>query len=437
MTDPQQVHDVTGIGFGPSNLALAIALREKAQQGASVLDAVFLESKPAFAWHPDMLLDNSDMQVSFIKDLVTLRNPASPFSFLSYLHAKGRLERFVNRKSFFPSRHEFNDYFAWAAEQMGGICAYDQHVIGVEPVQARGGSVDLLAVIAQDSKGEQTRRLTRNLVLAVGGKPSVPEVFAEVQDTAGVVHSSAYLSTVKPRLAAADKPMKIAVIGSGQSSAEIFNDLANDPARPEVDFIFRSHALKPSDDSPFVNEIFNADFTSYVYQQPPARRRALMEEYSNTNYSVVDGDLIAQIYGLFYEQDVTGGSAYGLLRSTQVTAAKAQGEKIALTLCPTHGGNAETRSYDLVVLATGYQRRIGETLLCGLNDYVSGRETGRTYQIATAESFHPRIFLQGYCEETHGLSDTLLSVLAVRVDEIANELLAPRQDTEARLTAAE
>lgn len=437
MTDPQKVHDVTGIGFGPSNLALAIALRERAQQGTPELDAVFLETKPSFAWHPDMLLDNSDMQVSFIKDLVTLRNPASPFSFLSYLHAKGRLERFLNRKSFFPSRQEFNDYFAWAAAQMGGICNYDQRVVGAEPVAARDGSVNLLAVVSENSKGEQTRRLTRNLVLAVGGKPSVPEVFSNVKNEPEVVHSSAYLGTVKPRLAAADKPMKIAVIGSGQSGAEIFNDLANDPARPDVDFIFRSHALKPSDDSPFVNEIFNADFTSYVYQQPPARRRALMDEYSSTNYSVVDGDLIEQIYGLFYEQEVTGGNAYGLLRSTQVTAAKAEGMKIALTLCPAHGGASETRSYDLVVLATGYQRRIGETLLAGLNEYISGREAGRTYQIATTDAFHPRIFLQGYCEETHGLSDTLLSVLAVRADEIAGELLSPRQDAETQLAAAE
>ncbi|MGR3759136.1 lysine N(6)-hydroxylase/L-ornithine N(5)-oxygenase family protein [Roseobacteraceae bacterium NS-SX3] len=437
MTDPRKIHDVTGAGFGPSNLALAIALQERAQKGAPVLDAVFLEAKPAFAWHPDMLLDNSDMQVSFIKDLVTLRNPASPFSFLSYLHAKGRLERFINRKSFFPSRHEFNDYFAWAAAQLGGICAYDQRVVGAEPVLARDGSVDLLAVISENSKGEQTRRLTRDLVLAIGGKPSVPEVFAGVQEVPEVVHSSAYLSAVKPRLAATENPLRIAVIGSGQSGAEIFHDLANDPARPEVDFIFRSHALKPSDDSPFVNEIFNADFTSYVYQQPPAQRRVLMDEYSNTNYSVVDGDLIAQIYGLFYEQEVTGGSAYGLLRSTQVTAAEAEGGKVALTLCPAHGGSAETRSYDLVVLATGYQRRLGETLLAGLNDYISGPEAGRTYQIGTADGFRPRIFLQGYCEETHGLSDTLLSVLAVRVDEIAGELLAPRRDPETRLTAAE
>ncbi|NIZ12303.1 lysine N(6)-hydroxylase/L-ornithine N(5)-oxygenase family protein [Phaeobacter sp. HF9A] len=437
MTNPQHIHDVTGVGFGPSNLALAIALQERAQRGARTLDAIFLEAKPAFAWHPDMLLENSDMQVSFIKDLVTLRNPASRFSFLSYLSAKGRLERFVNRKSFFPSRHEFNDYFAWAAAQMEGICTYDQRVVGAEPVRGPDGSVDLLAVISQDSSGAQTRRLTRDLVLAIGGKPSVPEVFAEVQHLLEVVHSSAYLSTVKPRLAAAKRPLKVAVIGSGQSGAEIFYDLANDPTRPEVDFIFRSHALKPSDDSPFVNEIFNADFTSYVYRQPAPQRRALMEEYANTNYSVVDGDLIAQIYGLFYEQDVTGGDAYGLLRSTRVSAAEASDGKIRLMLCPADGGGPESRDYDLVVLATGYQRRLGETLLAGLHDHITGAETGRTYQIGTAEGFSPRIFLQGYCEDTHGLSDTLLSVLAVRVDEIAGELLCPRPDRSAQLTAAE
>ena len=33
-----------------------------------------------------MLLEDATMQVSFLKDLVTLRNPASEYGFLSYLH---------------------------------------------------------------------------------------------------------------------------------------------------------------------------------------------------------------------------------------------------------------------------------------------------------------------------------------------------------------
>ncbi|MFN7053210.1 MAG: SidA/IucD/PvdA family monooxygenase, partial [Gemmobacter sp.] len=85
MTD--RIHDLIGIGFGPSNLALAIALRER----QSPLDALFLEAQPAFAWHPGMMIPGADMQVSFLKDLVSLRDPTSGFSFLSYLHEKGRL----------------------------------------------------------------------------------------------------------------------------------------------------------------------------------------------------------------------------------------------------------------------------------------------------------------------------------------------------------
>jgi L-lysine 6-monooxygenase (NADPH-requiring) len=43
----EHVHDLVGIGFGPSNLSLAIALREQETE----LDAVFLEKQPAFGWH--------------------------------------------------------------------------------------------------------------------------------------------------------------------------------------------------------------------------------------------------------------------------------------------------------------------------------------------------------------------------------------------------
>ncbi|MBQ3659658.1 MAG: PDZ domain-containing protein, partial [Bacteroidales bacterium] len=36
------------------------------------------------------------MQVSYLKDLATLRNPRSGFSFVSYLHDRGRLVDFIN-----------------------------------------------------------------------------------------------------------------------------------------------------------------------------------------------------------------------------------------------------------------------------------------------------------------------------------------------------
>src|SRR5687767_13997808 len=104
------VHDLVGIGFGPSNLALAIALREHNARTGNEIDAVFLEKQAAFGWHRGMLLEGTTMQVSFLKDLVTMRNPASDFSFLSYLQDKGRMLDFINHKTMFPSRLEFHDY---------------------------------------------------------------------------------------------------------------------------------------------------------------------------------------------------------------------------------------------------------------------------------------------------------------------------------------
>ncbi|MDT5138943.1 MAG: L-ornithine N5-monooxygenase, partial [Mycobacterium sp.] len=67
MSPPERT-GLLGIGFGPSNLALAIALAER---GTS---AVFAEAQPRFGWHRGMLMPGTRMQVPFLKDLVTLRN---------------------------------------------------------------------------------------------------------------------------------------------------------------------------------------------------------------------------------------------------------------------------------------------------------------------------------------------------------------------------
>ncbi|MEV0469193.1 SidA/IucD/PvdA family monooxygenase, partial [Streptomyces prunicolor] len=87
LLDSEVVHDILGIGFGPSNLALSIAVEEhnKSLPADSRLNALFLERQPRFGWHRGMLIDDATMQVSFLKDLVTLRNPTSDYSFLCFL----------------------------------------------------------------------------------------------------------------------------------------------------------------------------------------------------------------------------------------------------------------------------------------------------------------------------------------------------------------
>jgi L-ornithine N5-oxygenase len=58
-----------------------------------------------------------------------------------------------------------------------------------------------------------------------------------------------------------------------------------------------------------------------------------------------------------------------------------------------------------------------------LGDALAQGNVRRDYQLATPAHFKPRIYLQGCCEDSHGLSDTLLSVLALRSDEITASLV--------------
>lgn len=414
----QQVHDLIGIGFGPSNVALAIALEEKRGNGKP-LDALFIERQPSFAWHPHMLLDDAHMQISFMKDLATLRNPTSHFTFINYLHEKGRLPDFINMKSFFPSRHEFNDYLGWAAAQFDHACAYGEEVLDVLP-EAHSGEVISLQVRSRDAQGRVMHRRTRNLVVSVGGEANIPESFRSLREDPRVFHSSTYLRDI----ARHGDARHVAVIGSGQSAAEIFMDLQRCPGSPQVDLVMRARSIKPSDDSPFVNEIFNSDFTDHMFSRLNDERSALLNEFRHTNYSVADMELIQQIFKVLYQQRVNGGSRLRLLQRHDVCAARADDAGVHLTLWDRNAMREHTVRYDAVVLATGYSREHHKGLLAPLAQYLGRHEVDRHYRILGTPDFQPAIYLQGACEASHGLSDTLLSVTSVRSGEIGGALLS-------------
>lgn len=416
----QHTHDLIGIGFGPSNVALAIALQEHRSAHGRAPQAFFIERQPAFAWHPHMLLDQSHMQISFLKDLATLRNPQSRFTFLNYLHEQGRLPDFINLKSFYPSRHEFNDYLGWAARQFDGCCAYGEEVFEVLPEPGPGGTVERLRVRSRNAAGRVQERLARHLIVGVGGTARIPEVFRGLQGEPRVFHSSTYLRDI----ARQGDARSIAIIGAGQSAAEIFMDLQARAHAPEVDWVMRARAIRPADDSPFVNEIFNAGYTDYMFGRSGADREALLREYAHTNYAVADLELIQQVFKVFYEQRVTGGRRLRMLRQHEVRAARADGSGVFLTLFDRERGEEHTVRYDAAVLATGYERAAHRDVLAPLAEYLGDFTVGRDYRVRTAPHFKPAIFLQGACESSHGLSDTLLSVTAVRTGEIGQALAA-------------
>jgi L-ornithine N5-oxygenase len=409
------IHDLIGVGFGPSNLALAIALEENLGPGET-LNALFLEKQRNFAWHGDMMLDGTHMQISFLKDLATLRNPASPYTFVNYLHQKRRLSDFINLKTFYPSRMEFNDYLAWAAGHFASHCHYAEEVLEVLP-EKRGSEVSLLRVISRDSANEIHENLTRNLVVGIGGVPNIPDCMKHLKDDPRVFHSSSFRSAFSQQ----QKPRRIAIIGAGQSATEIFIDL-DGRADIAVDFITRARTIKPSDDSPFVNEIFNPDYTDYVFNTAEDSRAALLDEFMQTNYAAPDMALIERMFEVFYRQKVSGIDRHRFLRRHDTVEASADQAGIHLALKDLESGLVQTLTYDAVVLATGYTRQQHHGLLKDLKPYLPGMRVDRNYRLISSPQFKPAIFLQGSCEPSHGLSDTLLSITAIRTKEISDAL---------------
>lgn len=418
---PTAPHDLIGIGFGPSNLALAIALQERAEQGGRPFDALFLERQPDYSWHGNTLVAQSELQISFLKDLVTLRNPSSRFSFVNYLKAHGRLVDFINLGTFYPCRMEYNDYLRWVAQQFAEQSRYGEQVLRVEPIVEGDGRVQRLSVVSQH-QGREVQRQTRSVIVSTGGTPKIPQAFASFKDDPRVFHHARYLSAMATQPCSRGEPMRIAVVGAGQSAAEAFIDLNDSYPNVQVDMILRAAVLKPADDSPFVNEIFGPDYTDLVFNQPETERERLIREYHNTNYSVVDLDLIERIYAMLYRQKVSGVERHGFLCRRMIESATDVDGRVQLQLRDLATGSTEARRYDAVILATGYERRSHRELLAPLKDYLDDFRVDRDYQLIARPELETPVFIQGFSQHSHGLSDTLLSVLPARSGEIAAAL---------------
>ncbi|TMR17372.1 lysine N(6)-hydroxylase/L-ornithine N(5)-oxygenase family protein [Nonomuraea turkmeniaca] len=412
----EHVHDLVGIGFGPSNLALAIALKEQ----GDALDAVFLEKQPRFGWHRGMLIEGTTMQVSFLKDLATMRNPASRFSFLSYLQDRGRLADFINHKTMFPSRVEFHDYLEWAAAAFSDQVEYGAEVVAVRPV-FDGERVELCEVVARNAAGDLITRRCRHLVIATGLEPVLP---ASITPGGRVWHSGELLH----RLPELDDPKRLIVLGAGQSAAEVADHLHQTFPGAEVCAVFAKYGYTPADDSPFANRVFDPDAVNRFYTAPDDVKRMLLGYHASTNYSVVDLELIEELYRRAYQEKVRGVERLKIFNLSRLRdlAARRGGVRVEIEDLPT--GDRTTLEADVLVCATGYRSRDPLTLLGELAEHCTRLPGGspavdRDYRIVTAPNVRCGIYVQGATEPTHGLSSTLLSNTAIRAGEITRSLL--------------
>jgi lysine N6-hydroxylase len=396
-----RTYDVVGIGIGPFNLGLAALSAPLAE-----LDAVFLDAADGFGWHPGMMIEGATIQVPFLADLVTMADPTSRYSFLSYLKASGRLYPFYIRESFYPLREEYDAYCRWVAEQLGTL-RWGRTVVDLEVE----GDTYLVRAVRSDTGEEETYR-ARHVVLGTGTSPVVPPALRDVPGLA--VHSSEYLPQ-RERLRAA---RSVTVVGSGQSAAEIYRDLletvGDQPAR--LDWVTRSPRFFPMEYTKLTLEMTSPEYTDHFHSLPLETRQRLGRDQRSL-YKGISAALVDDIYDTLYRKSVRGPVPSTLLTDTEVLGARWDATTEEITLRLRHGQLDEVHEHTThaLVLATGYAARVPDFVL-GAREHLAWDDLGRfavardyTIDVAAdagqgARSVRGRVFVQNAEEHTHGIT---------------------------------
>lgn len=401
---------LAGVGIGPFNLSLAALLAPLKQ-----VDSRFFERRPAFAWHPGMMLPGTRMQTSFLKDLVTPVDPTSRYSFLAYLVAHGRFYRFLHAEFPRVRRSEFADYLRWTAEQLPNL-AFDQDVAEIDHNQH--------GFLLKLKNGDTFR--SENLVIGTGVTPYVP-TWAQIHMGPHCVHSSQYMITDHQL-----QDRHVTIIGGGQSGAEIFLDILSEVhGKPkEVTWISRRPNLEPLDETTFTNEYFTPDYVRNFYRQQDARRDRIVRSQTLAGDGVSPQTLV-ELSQYLYENDflrLKGNTHnYRIMTNREVRRMTRNTAGWQLHMHNRFNESDESIPADVVVLATGYSQATPECLKPLAERFERDSENSvqltEDYRALWDGPSDHRIYMMNAGLRTHGIADPQLSLAAWRAAVIVNSLV--------------
>ncbi|MFJ6081951.1 lysine N(6)-hydroxylase/L-ornithine N(5)-oxygenase family protein [Streptomyces sp. NPDC092369] len=421
--EPDAPRDLVGVGIGPFNLSLAALAHPLAE-----LDIAFYEQRPVFGWHSGLLIDGARVQVPFLADLVSLADPASPWSFLNHLKSRDRLFPFYFSERFHIQRAEYDAYCRWVAESLPGL-HFGHQVDAVRWNPERDVfEVDFTQLDADGEAEALGRTYARNIVLGVGSEPYVPEPLKPLVEAPAVpvVHAADYLAHRETVLAAEH----VTVVGSGQSGAEVFLDLlrARPAGREGLHWVGRTEAFAPMEYSKLGLEHFTPDYTRYFHALPEGVRDRL----GTTQWQLhkgIDADTIAAIHEELYRRTLHGGWPDAVLTpGVRVrTAGRIGATKVELHLEHVQQNTRSRLTTDAVVLATGYQERPLDRILAGIDPYLrrDSRERPRIdeqFRLVTDPAVTGSVYVQNAERHTHGVGTPDLGLAAWRSATILNSL---------------
>ncbi|NIF05203.1 SidA/IucD/PvdA family monooxygenase [Chryseobacterium sp. Tr-659] len=404
-----KIYDIIGIGIGPFNLGLA-ALLEPVES----ISALFLDQADGFDWHPGLMLDNATLQVPFMADLVTMADPKSKYSFLNFLKETDRLYKFYIREDFFILRKEYNLYCQWAADQLQS-CLFGKKVENI--IFNETEKVFIIDVL--DLKNNDVIQFhAKKIVLGTGTQPNLP-AFMENKNFPNVIHTSEYLNNKENIL----KASSVSIIGSGQSAAEIFQDLLPETEDgPFTSWFTRPDRFFPMEYSKLTLELTSPEYVDHFYNMPNSQRKAILAKQPPL-YKGINFDLINDIFDTLYGMSVGNTPLNVSLRpSCQLDSITPEGNSYAMNFTHVQDNAAFTHISDYIILATGYKYKEPK-FLKGIENLVQRTEEGlfdvsRYYTIDQAQN----IFVQNAELHTHGFVTPDLGMGAYRNTLIINAI---------------
>ncbi len=404
--------DLAGLGAGPFNLSIAALIDGLNREGRNISSG-FFERKSAFSWHPGMLLPDARMQTSYLKDLVTGVAPTSPYSFLNYLVQHKRFYQFLSAELSAVSRLEYADYLRWVAEQLPST-RYNSSVDAVE----FDGQQFLLHF-----SGGRSPVTAKNLCLGTGKRPYVPEcarphLGGNVFHAIGIAHSSFCA-----------QGLRVAVIGGGQTGAEVFKGLIEEqwgtPAC--VHWVSRRQNFEPLDETAFTNEFFTPQYVDTFFHLPKAAKQRLVASQKLASDGISPETLKA-LYQRLYELAIQGRSGHLDLRPHRsLTEMTYQEGHYRLSMTNGIQNRREELDADIVVLCTGFESEVPvylESLRSRLSvDSHEQLELTRSFEVLWDGPANNRIFAVNAGRHSHGIAEPQMSLMCWRSATIINAML--------------
>ncbi|WP_166786823.1 lysine N(6)-hydroxylase/L-ornithine N(5)-oxygenase family protein [Jeotgalibacillus salarius] len=405
-----KIYDLIGIGLGPYHLGMAALIQE-----ADAFDALFFEKNDEFNWHPGMLIDGTDLQVAFLADLATFANPKSQFTYLNYLHEHNRMYQFFSFKEFEMPREEYNHYAKWAASRLDN-CLYSRSVVSIQDQSEKG----YYEVTVGTAHGTNETYLAKNISLGTGSNPYLP---SPARNTPGLSHSSEY-TNIKEQYKNSES---IAIIGSGQSAAEIFLDLLE--SQPyhnyHLSWYTRSPGILQLESSKFGQEFFTPDFTDYFHQLPLEKREHALSMLDYVRNGIAPATLNS-IYRWMYHRS-SGGKQLNITIQPNAELKDIYQKDHMLTSTFEHQLShiSFERSFDKIIAATGYQPNLPSFFSKAFNH--AKMENGhfavsRDYSLQFNENRPGNVFLLTSIEKTHGAEATNMGMAVNRNVHIINKI---------------